>query len=240
MISQLGSVLGVWAHPDDETFMIGGILHMAAQNGQKIACVTATRGEAGVQDTNKWPAETLGQTREAELKKALEILGATEHHWLGYPDGGCKNVDATEAVAKLVQLIEQYQPDSIITFAPDGLTGHEDHQAVSRWAMAAANVSKHRPKVWYAVHTKEQFENAFQSIDKHQNVYFNIDQPVLVPAAKCDLQINLSEKVLDTKLEALKAMPSQFENFFANISEQKARTAFASEALVDASKWDDL
>lgn len=239
-VSQLGTILGVWAHPDDETFMVGGVLHMAAQNGQTVVMVTATKGEAGVQNETRWPAAKLGATRLEEHTLAMEELGITKTHWLGYKDGSCNKVNATEAVAKIAQLIEQYQPDSIITFAPDGLTGHEDHQAVSRWAAAAANVSTVKPKVWYAVHTKELFDEVFSSVDQRLNVYFNTDQPKLIPVQNCDLNISLSDKVLDTKLTALEAMPSQYEKFFEIITEAEARSAFGSETLILASRWGDL
>lgn len=233
-ISALGSILGIWAHPDDETFMVGGILSIAAANGQRVACVTATKGEAGVQDALRWPAETLGQTRASELASALEILGVGSHQWLDYPDGGCKDVPEAEAVQRLVEIINEYKPDSIITFPPDGLTGHDDHRAVSSWALAAAAQSESRPQVWYAVHTEEVYEAAFKSIHDSMNVYFNIDMPKFVPESACDIALELPDDVLDKKLRALKSMPSQYEAFFNGISPQDAELAFQLEGLVGA------
>jgi hypothetical protein len=54
-IKQLGTILFVAAHPDDESFLAGGILAAAVANGQTVVVYTATRGEAGVQDRNKCP-----------------------------------------------------------------------------------------------------------------------------------------------------------------------------------------
>ena len=51
------------------------------------------------QRTGRGPARRL---RTAELEAALRILGVDEHHWLDYPDGGCAEVDAEEAAARLV------------------------------------------------------------------------------------------------------------------------------------------
>lgn len=239
-ISQLGSILGIWAHPDDETFMVGGLLAMAAAGGQKVACVTATKGEAGVQDALRWPAETLGETRANELAKALEILGVGQHQWLDYPDGGCASVPEAAAVEHLVTIINEFKPDSIITFPPDGLTGHNDHVAVSAWATAAAAQSEVSPTVWYAVHTEEVYGAAFKGIDDTMNVYFNIDTPKFVQQSACDISLELPDEILDKKLRALKSMPSQYEAFFNGITPQDAELAFELEGLVLASRWADL
>lgn len=240
VLGQLGSILGIWAHPDDETFMVGGLLAIAAENGQRVACVTATKGEAGVQDALRWPAETLGETRATELANALEILGVGSHQWLGYADGGCANIPQKEAVGRLIEIINEFKPDSIITFPPDGLTGHEDHVAVSSWALSAAAQSEKRPAVWYAVHTEEVYHAAFKGIHDSMNVYFNIDMPRFVPQSACDIALELPDEVLDKKLRALKAMPSQYEAFFNGITPQDAELAFELEGLLLASRWEAL
>jgi LmbE family N-acetylglucosaminyl deacetylase len=43
-IRELGIVLSIWAHPDDEAYLCGGIMAMAAAAGSRVVCVTATRG----------------------------------------------------------------------------------------------------------------------------------------------------------------------------------------------------
>ena len=54
----------------------------------------------------------------------------TDHRWLDYPDGGCAAVDAEEAVARIAAIIDEVRPDTVLTFGPDGGTGHPDHIAV--------------------------------------------------------------------------------------------------------------
>src|SRR5947207_1873194 len=98
-IKQLGTILSVWAHPDDESFSCAGIMAAAIQNGQSVACITATKGEDGVQDESRWPAEQLGEIRAHEMDEALDILGCHNHNWLGYHDGRCQEISADEAVA---------------------------------------------------------------------------------------------------------------------------------------------
>lgn len=52
-VKQLGRIMGIWAHPDDETWCAAGLLAMAADNGQDTCCVTITKGELGVQDESR-------------------------------------------------------------------------------------------------------------------------------------------------------------------------------------------
>ncbi len=239
-ISALGTIMGVWAHPDDETFMIGGLLALAAANGQSVVCVTATKGEQGVQDEQRWPHESLADTRAHELDEALKTLGIHNHHWLGYKDGCCCDASDDDAVTQLMALIDQHRPDTIITFAPDGLTGHDDHVAVSAWAHRAAQTHQTKPRVLCAVHTQEVYDAALGSLHERFDIYFNIDMPKLVAKHDCDLLLELPDNMLQKKLAALKAMPSQYEAFFAGISEQEAGLALETEGLVEATRWEDL
>jgi LmbE family N-acetylglucosaminyl deacetylase len=123
----LGTVLMVWAHPDDETYLVGGLSAALTDAGQRVVCVTATRGEAG------GDAADLAEIRTAELDVALAMLGVDEHRWLDYPDGGCAVVDDITAAARIRAVVDEVRPDTVVTFGPDGFTGHPDHQAVSRW-----------------------------------------------------------------------------------------------------------
>ena len=102
-VSELsGTILSVWAHPDDETYLAAGLMAAAVQAGQRVVCVTATRGELGSTDPDRWPpGEALAAVRTLEMERALAFFGVTEHHWLDYPDGGCADVDEGEAVARL-------------------------------------------------------------------------------------------------------------------------------------------
>src|SRR5438128_2438170 len=74
----LGTVLGVWAHPDDETYLTAGLMARTVRDGGRVVCVTATRGEEGSFDEELWPSERMGAVREAELLRSLEVLGVRE------------------------------------------------------------------------------------------------------------------------------------------------------------------
>lgn len=230
-IKSLGTILGIWAHPDDETFSMAGIMAMAVRNGQTVACVTATRGEKGVQDESRWPAEHLGQIRSDELKAALDILGVTNHCWLDYPDGGCNQVNEQEAVDKITDCIRQYQPDTILTFGPDGMTGHPDHQTVSRWATLARDAAGSQAKIYHSIQTPQQYEDMIEA-DKQFNIFFNIDKPPVCEAGNCAICFEMDDELYHLKLQALRAMPSQTEGML-NVFRDSLRISLGTEAYVE-------
>jgi LmbE family N-acetylglucosaminyl deacetylase len=231
-ISQLGTILGVWAHPDDESVNSAGIIAAAVQNGQQVICITATKGELGVQDVNRWPAEKLGEIRADELAKALDILGVKEHHWLGYRDGECSKISDEEGADRVIEYIDKYRPDTILTFGPDGLTGHIDHQTVSKWvdlANRGANIN-----VYHSVINEEIYNNYLNKLDKQFNMFFNIDEPPLRSKEQCDIALELTTELIRKKYNALKAMPSQYESVFTNTSDDLFDKAFSYECFVRA------
>ncbi len=72
-MDHLGTVLTLWAHPDDETYLVGGLSAQLTDAGHRVVCVTATRGEAGVSSD---PAclERLAQVRTAELDEDFGVF----------------------------------------------------------------------------------------------------------------------------------------------------------------------
>ena len=73
-IAALGTIIGIWAHPDDEAYLSGGLMALARANGQRVVCVTATRGELGTTDPMAWPPERLAAERTRELADCLNVL----------------------------------------------------------------------------------------------------------------------------------------------------------------------
>lgn len=230
-VASLGTIMGVWAHPDDETFNSGGIMATAAKNGQTVICITATKGEKGIQDETRWPAASLGDIRSAELQKALDLLGCEVHYWLDYQDGACAADSAERAVARISELIEEHRPDTILTFGPDGLTGHPDHQTVSAWADAA---SDGRQVIYHVVEEKVVYEKYLAKAAQTANWYFNIQKPPLKPAAECEIALYLTPEIRRTKLAALQAMPSQYEKFFKTTPPELMEHLFTVECFVKA------
>lgn len=136
-VTQPLTLLGVFAHPDDESFAVGGSLAKYAAEGIEVVVVSATRGESGVEIVAPPEAAAL---REAELRQAADELGVSRVRFLGYPDGGLTQVDADEAVSRVASLLRELRPQVVVTFGPDGISGHSDHVTVSEWVTAAFDV----------------------------------------------------------------------------------------------------
>ena len=118
-------LLAVIAHPDDESFGIGGTLAKYAKEGVDIHVLCATRGENGQGGSE------LGKIREKELLTASKILGVKEVEFMGYVDGLLSNSLYHDMATKIENKIQAFQPQAVLTFDQLGITGHIDHIAVS-------------------------------------------------------------------------------------------------------------
>ena len=227
----LGTILGVWAHPDDESYLCAGLMARAVRAGARVVCVTATRGELGSPDEERWPSGApLAVVRTAEMEAALAVLGITEHHWLDYPDGGCAGVDQDEAVRRVAAIMAEVDPDTVLTFGPDGMTGHDDHKAACRWATAAFDqVAKPGAVLGYATNTPDWNARFVPALDE-LNVYMGV-QPPEHDAADLLVLEDLTGDLLETKLRALKAMTSQVQPLIDAVGEETYRAAMAQEAF---------
>ncbi|HSX16711.1 MAG TPA: PIG-L family deacetylase [Patescibacteria group bacterium] len=235
-IRRLGTILFVAAHPDDESFMAGGVMAAAVANGQLVLCVTATRGEAGsTQDEARWPKAKLGAIREEELMTGLKELGVTHHYFFGYTDGHCADSPADQAVSGLCGIIERYLPDTILTFGPDGMTGHPDHKKACDWVGTAIKRVSKPPHVYYAIQTQENYQKALKAVDDVMNIFFMIDEPPFAEPSQCSICFRLPPGILQQKCLALAAMPSQTDALFTKVPRDTVEQALEWEFFVDAS-----
>jgi LmbE family N-acetylglucosaminyl deacetylase len=124
-------LLGVFAHPDDEVLCAGGTMAAAAEAGTEIMLVSATRGERGqIRDPAAATRRTLGAVRAAELRAAAAELGVRHVQVLAYPDGAVARHQSSLGPA-IADIVQRFDPDTVITFGPDGGYGHPDHMAIS-------------------------------------------------------------------------------------------------------------
>jgi len=124
-------IVAVFAHPDDER-VIGPLLSRLAREGRETHLVIATDGSKGVRDFARIPAGSeLAAERMKEANCAAKRLGVRRLHLLGLPDGGLASFDALGKLRTgLVAIIDSVAPAAIITFGPEGGTGHPDHRLV--------------------------------------------------------------------------------------------------------------
>lgn len=125
------SILAVFAHPDDEAFLVGGTLAHYARQGVRVELLCLTRGEKGsTSRLQPGEAKTLARTRQSELQRCCAVLGA---HLLSnrlFPDGRLAEIDPARLARPIEKIIRARRPDLVLTFGPDGLTGHPDHLAI--------------------------------------------------------------------------------------------------------------
>lgn len=136
-------LLGIFAHPDDESFGPGGTLAKYAAEGVEVHICIATDGDAGSYDPEHLEGfSTIAERRAQELKGAIKVLGATLHT-LPYRDSGMEGSEANlhpdclvqapvdEAARHIVALFRTVRPHVVVTHDPTGGYFHPDHIKVN-------------------------------------------------------------------------------------------------------------
>ncbi len=145
MSSEVRRILSILAHPDDESFGMGGTLALYAQKGVQVYLVCATRGEVGEVEPQMLKGfASIGELREHELRCAADKLGLAGVYFLGYRDSGMIGsadnrhpralaaAPLDEVTGKVVQYIRQLRPQVVLTFDPIGGYRHPDHIAIQK------------------------------------------------------------------------------------------------------------
>ncbi|MBI4731556.1 MAG: PIG-L family deacetylase [Chloroflexi bacterium] len=156
------TLLAVLAHPDDESFGMGGTLALYAARGADVYLVCATRGEVGAADEEHLKGyASVAEMREAELRCAAGILDLKGVFFLDYRDSGMpgsvenQHPDAQighpveEVAGRVVNYIRDLKPEVVLTFDPIGGYYHPDHihiQQATTLAFEKANDASFHPE----------------------------------------------------------------------------------------------
>ena len=216
-------ILGVFAHPDDETSSSAGTFARYAREGSDIYVVAATRGELGTLGTGGLviEREDLPAVREAELKAVLEMLGAHPPFFLGYRDQELASADFQELCGRVLSIMEEVRPDAVITFGPSGISRHEDHVAIHRAAVEAfkrySEAGDGAARLFYVAIPEEAVERFELDVDPVET-----SPTVIVDIAE--------HKAL--KLQALRSYTSQEDA--QELADMFEETAFDTEAFHQA------
>ena len=121
-------IVGVFAHPDDDVFSVGGTFALHA-SGVAPTLVFCTSGENGpIWVDGIATRDSLGAVREREQVAAMEGLGVRARSvFLRYPDGGLTDVSREELIGTISAVLREVRPHVVVTFGADGLTSHPDH-----------------------------------------------------------------------------------------------------------------
>ena len=207
----LGTILGVWAHPDDDIYLSSGLMAVAAAAGERVVDVTATRGEGGSMDEERWPSARMAEVRAEELRRSLEILGVAEHRFLEGPvDVDMQTPLDASGAPQVLEIMREVQPDTVLTFGPDGMTGHEGHKSVSAWVSDAfEEAAKPGARLYHATATPEWAEVWLPRLEPFD--IFLPGTPPITPRDELAIDYTLPDDVLDLKFRAIQAHESQVE-----------------------------
>lgn len=133
-----GRLLAVFAHPDDETYLAGGTLARYAASGSEVFVLCATHGEAGRRgEYSRLSRRQFAAVRRRELKAACVALGVRPPFFLGCADKELARDCWQTATEEVAATIRRLRPDVVLTFGPDGVSGHADHVTLSQIVTAA-------------------------------------------------------------------------------------------------------
>jgi LmbE family N-acetylglucosaminyl deacetylase len=175
-------ILTVLAHPDDETFGMGGTLALYASKGIEVDLICATRGEVGdVPEDMMTGFSSVAELREHELLEATKFLGLTHVDFLDYRDSGMPGSEDNhhlqalaaapleEVTGKVVQYIRKYKPQIVLTFDPIGGYRHPDHIAIQQAT----------EKAFFAAGKSDLFPGEFPAYDPKKLYFHTMPKSIL-------------------------------------------------------------
>lgn len=153
-VSQTKKILVVLAHPDDESFGMGGTLALYARQGVDVRLVCATRGEVGDVDPEfKETIKSAACLRTQELQCAVKALGLSDLIFLNYRDSGMPGSEdnhhpralaaqpVEKVAAEVAHIIREVRPQVVLTFDPIGGYRHPDHIAIQQATVQAFDLA---------------------------------------------------------------------------------------------------
>jgi bacillithiol biosynthesis deacetylase BshB2 len=214
------SILLVFAHPDDESFGVAGTVKKYTQQGVPVDLVCATRGEKGSRLDVPANIDT-GTAREAELRAAAAIMGIRDIYLLGYTDGELDQANEDEVINKIADIMRRVEPEIVITFGPDGISGHSDHMAIGKAATRAferLSAAESEPRKLYYVTIAE---SAVPNADD-----FGV---ATRPDEEVTISVDISD-YLDSKIQAIAAHRSQQDaREFIEMLKERRDSGFAEK-----------
>ncbi len=121
-------ILYVFPHPDDESFGPARAISAQVRAGHAVSLLTLTRGGATKERLKLgYTVAQMGEVRYAEMREVARVLGLTDLTVLDFPDSGLKELDPRVLEAAVVDRIEAFRPDVLVTYPVHGISGFHDH-----------------------------------------------------------------------------------------------------------------
>ena len=136
----MSTIVGVFAHPDDEAFGPGGTLAKLAKDNDVyiICCTDGNHQEKG-----------LKNIRGKELLASAKVLGIKQVLFLDFEDGKLCNANYHQLADVLKTKLDALKPETVITFHPNGVSGHIDHIVVTSVVNFLFTQLKYLKKIMY-------------------------------------------------------------------------------------------
>jgi LmbE family N-acetylglucosaminyl deacetylase len=253
------TLMAVCPHPDDECTSAGGVLARYATEGIRTVVVTCTNGELGDAPGAIKPGEEghdedlVAKTRLAELAESCRILNVTHSETLGYRDSGMAawdykqrpdafcNVSIEESSARLIALMEKYEPDVVIADDDQGGYDHPDHLRAHVIATKAVKESGIPSKLYLPTFGRSTFEGLRdalleQGVEAPFGEEFDEAALALLDAAEARITTSVDVSAFAGQVRsALDAHASQIaESFFSQIPPAAFVTAFGKQNFIRA------
>jgi LmbE family N-acetylglucosaminyl deacetylase len=231
----------VYAHPDDDTFGVGGTLVLNPD--VEYALIVATSGDAGeIADPALATPDNLAEVREQEEWDSLAALGLKDPqvHFLRYPDMKLTDVPRGDLVSKVAELLVDARPDVVVTFGPEGITRHADHMTISgvtteAFHMARESAEEGFRRLFYNAASQSELELFWQFAREAGMELGNPDDPFMprgVPDDTITVRTDCSS-VVDRKIAGIRAHRTQANEIQA-FPEDVLRTFLSREYFVQA------
>ncbi len=211
-------LLGVFAHPDDESLACGGLLARCAALGAAVTLLCATRGEGGPGAEGDGGdaagrRRRLAAVRTQELDAAIRVLGVSDLVVLDHADGMLPWIDTAALDADIRAAIERLRPDVVLTFGPDGLYWHPDHIAIhERTTAVVAAAGDAAPALYYVTMPPGQMRAVADQAGRGAAVVPGLDNPEAFGAcAEPPTLVIEAGPYAARKLAALQCHHSQFD-----------------------------
>jgi LmbE family N-acetylglucosaminyl deacetylase len=199
-------VLVVCAHPDDESFGLGAVLHAIADRGGRLSVLCFTHGEAS---TLHGVDGDLAVIRADELAAASRRLGVECLELLDYPDGSLAAQAVTELAGHVQRVALETGAGMLLVFDHGGITGHLDHQAATDAALDAATTLDVPVYAWVipssvADALNREFGTGFVGREPDDaEVVLTVDRAAQVDAIDCHRSQATDNPVLWRRLELM-------------------------------------
>jgi len=127
------------------------------------------------------------------------------------------------------------QPDTVVTFGPDGLTGHQDHRTICDWTTSAWFAADRPGRLWYVTLTPEVHQT-WDDLNTEVGLWFAGSTPPVVPAAELAHTIRLTGRHAERKFAALAAHTSQTTELIRIAGPGRYLRWWSEESVVDAAR----